>query len=266
MSHLSTDLDSRLQPDRESFAIRFHFLGQLDWETAMRLQRHLAYEAGGCDDGRIIVLVCEHARLISVGRRGSRAHVRLTSAELRAQQLQIRWVGRGGGCVLHMPGQLAVYPIVPLQWHGWTVGDYLCRFQAALQSVLQDLRIRTETNDGSFAIWGRSGALVTFGASVCRGVTYHGAFINVNPVMTTYRFIDVIEPALGASRIRTTMGSLLAERRQAITMPRVRALLVPRLADTFGTDRCHLLTGHPLLRAAHNPNKTEHSRPRYRVS
>ena len=71
MSQFTTDLDSRLQPDRESFAIRFHFLGQLDWETAMRLQRHLAYEAGGCDDGRIIVLVCEHARLISVGRRGS---------------------------------------------------------------------------------------------------------------------------------------------------------------------------------------------------
>ena len=63
------------------------------------------------------------------------------------------------------------------------------------------------------------------------------------------------------------MGSLLAERRQAITMPRVRALLVPRLAETFGTDRYHLLTGHPLLRTTmHNPNKTEHPRPRYRAS
>ena len=46
--------------------------------------------------------------------------MRLTGAELAQRQLAIRYIGRGGGAILHAPGQLAIYPIVPLDWHGWT--------------------------------------------------------------------------------------------------------------------------------------------------
>ena len=266
MSHFFAEHDEPFPTARTTFAIRFHFLGRLDWETATALQRRLAYEAGDCDDGRIVVLVCEHAPLISVGRRGSRAHIRLTNAELRSRRLEIRWVGRGGGCILHMPGQLAVYPIIPLAWHGWTVGDYLRRFRAALLATMQELKIQTQSVDDSLGVWGRTGALAVFGAAVCRGITYHGTFINVNPRMTAYRFVDVIERVAGETSARTTMGSLLAERRRAITMPNIRALLVPRLANAFGTERYSLLTGHPLLRAVREQNTSKPSRPRYRAS
>jgi lipoate-protein ligase B len=35
--------------------------------------------------------------------------------------------------VLHAPGQLAVYPIVPLGLFGWTVGEYLRRLQRGMK-------------------------------------------------------------------------------------------------------------------------------------
>ena len=122
-----------------SFAVQFHLLGTVDYEESQRLQRQLVYEAGGQDDGRIVVLLCEHPPLISVGRSGSRGHIRWTNEQLRMRQLDVRWVNRGGGCVLHAPGQLAIYPIVPLAWHGWTVGEYLRRFRQALTQTLDEL-------------------------------------------------------------------------------------------------------------------------------
>src|SRR5436190_1900312 len=118
------------------FPVHIHLLGTVDFEDCLSLQRRLAYDALSRPDGRIVVLICEHPPLITIGRSGSRADVRLTAAELADRQLEIRNISRGGGAVLHSPGQLAIYPIVPLTLHGWTIGDYLRRLQVAVHELL----------------------------------------------------------------------------------------------------------------------------------
>src|SRR5437868_10535762 len=107
-----------LSPD---FPVHIHLLGVVDFEDCLSLQRRLAYDAISRGDGRIVVLLCKHPPLITVGRRGSRADVKFTAAELAHRQLEVRYVSRGGGAILHAPGQLAIYPIIPLAHHGWTV-------------------------------------------------------------------------------------------------------------------------------------------------
>jgi len=66
--------------------------------------------------------------------------------------------------------------------------------------------------------------------------------------MNDFRFIDVVPPLGFGRQPSTTMGSLLAERGRAVTMSKVRSLLVPELAAAFGTERYYMMTGHPLLR------------------
>ena len=254
--------DFHLSDDRASFAVQFHLLGIVPFDTFLKIQRRLVYEAGGYDDGRITVLLCEHPALISVGRAGSRGHVRLTSEQLRKRQLEVRWVSRGGGCVLHGPGQIAVYPIVPIQWHGWTVGDYLGRLRSALLGTFDQLAVRSETVAVQHGIWGRSGQLATWGVAVRNWITCHGAFVNVNPMMTHYPFVDTVEPLAAKRGQKSTMGSLFAERRRAMTIPKVRATLIPNLATAFGTERYHLITGHPLLTKPRRP----HLESQYRAS
>ena len=51
---------------------------------------------------------------ISVGRSGSRAHIRPDDQALREAAIRVHWVNRGGGCVLHLPGQLVAYLALPL--------------------------------------------------------------------------------------------------------------------------------------------------------
>ena len=153
----------------------------------------------------------------------------------------MHWVNRGGGALVHAPGQLAIYPIVPLAYHRWTVGEYLTRLQRGLVETLDELGATGQTRPGSFGIWGRSGQLAAVGVAVKNWTTYFGAYLNVDPALSAFRYV-VSDPEGG-----TPASSLAAERRQRIKMPAVRAALVPRLAGAFSCERYHLYTGHPLL-------------------
>jgi lipoyl(octanoyl) transferase len=221
------------------FPVHIHLLGTVDFEDCLSLQRRLAYDAVSRADGRIVVLICEHPPLITIGRGGSRAHVRLTGAELTQRQLEIRYISRGGGAILHAPGQLAIYPIVPLVNHGWSVGDYLRRLQKALADLLLEFKVKPADVPGSLALAGRSGVLAAVGASVRQGVTMHGAFLNVNPDLRDFGRVEVA----GGQ----TMSSLLSHRALPTKMTKVRAALVTHLAEALLLERYHLHTGHPLL-------------------
>lgn len=221
--------------------VEAHLLGPLEFDRALALQQRLVFEAGESVERRISLLLCEHPPLVTIGRQGSREHVLLSREELLSHRLDVRWVGRGGGAVLHLPGQLSVYPIVPLERFGWSVGEYLRRFQTGLLAALDDLKIALLARDRR-GIWGRSGQLVTIGSAVRSWVTYHGAFINVAPRMDLVRQV-IVDPWE-----RAAASSLAVERQQPIRMTDVRTRLVPSLASAFDCDRFQIYTGHPLMR------------------
>src|SRR5712691_2702948 len=76
-------------------ALQVYLLGLVEFESALVLQRRLAYQVAGDRDGAVLFL-CEHPPLITVGRQGSRAHILCEPEELRARQWRVRWVNRGG--------------------------------------------------------------------------------------------------------------------------------------------------------------------------
>ncbi len=231
-----------IQPsDSPDASLEAYFLGQIELERCIALQRRLVHEASSRGDARIDVLFCEHPQVITIGRSGSPADVQYVAGPLRSGRILVRWIRRGGGTLVHAPGQLAVYPIVSLKGRGWTVGEYLARFQAGIGQALQAVEIRCQQNARS-GLWGRTGQLVAFGVGVSQWVTSHGAFINVSPPMGLFHLVD--SDRLSDSR----MSTLVAERGRPVKMTRVRAELVRHLADAFGCRRQHFYTGHPWLR------------------
>ncbi|MBN1908775.1 MAG: hypothetical protein JW818_03465 [Pirellulales bacterium] len=235
-------MSSPLDTFAASPSIETHLLGQIDFDQCLALQQRLVEEVAARDDGQVRLLLCEHPPLVTIGRSGSPADLRLDAEPLRTGRLQRRWVKRGGGCLVHAPGQLAVYPIVPLWWHELLPGEYLDRLQAALVAALDELGFTCEIRPGEHALWGRTGRLVSFGIAVRDGVTYHGAFINVSINPGLLRLVDPdADP-------ETRSSTLTAERRGRAKMPALRAALVRHLADALGCDRYHLHTGPPHLR------------------
>jgi lipoyl(octanoyl) transferase len=220
--------------------MQVHLLGQVDYALSISLQQRLVYEAGGRNDGLISLLVCEHEGIISVGRSGSRGHIHLSQRGLESHRLSVHWTNRGGGCVLHAPGQLALYAIVPLDWHRWTVGEYQHRLQQGLVATLAELSIPAITHPGRHGVWGRTGQLAMLGTAVKGWTAYHGAFLNVSPAMHLMRLVQ------SDPWDATPASCLLAERQQPVKMTQTREAVVRHLAAALDCDRYHVYSGHPL--------------------
>ena len=221
-------------------SLEIHLLGLLDFDSAVVLQEQLVDEVTHRSDGQGALLLCEHPPLVSVGREGSRAHIRCDDEELRSRQLEIRWLNRRGGCVMHAPGQLAIYPIIPLTRRGLAVRDYRRAIEAALIDVCDEMQVHAFGRDDVSGVWCRTGQLAHVGISVRSWVSCHGCFLNVAPDMQWQRLVDA-----GGRGERVT--SLLAERTRPVKMHAVRESVVRRLVARLHYARFHVYTGHHSL-------------------
>src|SRR5262249_28764331 len=129
-----------LEQTNANSVLQVYLLGLVEFEAALTLQRRLAYEVAGRRDTAALIL-CEHPPLITVGRQGSRRQILCEPLELKARRWPLRWVNRGSGCILHLPGQLAIYPILALDRLGLGLAAYLSRLQQALIALLDDFSV-----------------------------------------------------------------------------------------------------------------------------
>lgn len=221
--------------------LQVYLLGSVEFEAALALQRRLVYQVSGALEQAALIL-CEHPPLITVGRQGSRAHILCEPPELRARQWPVRWVNRGGGCLLHLPGQLAVYPIISLETFRLGLQAYLERLQRVLLAVLDDFGIRGETHSSQAGIWVGPRPIAAIGVAVRDWVTYYGAVLNVNPALDAFRLVRS-----GPDRNGSFMTSLARERRGPVHPAMVRQRLIENFAAIFPRARTSLFFDHPTL-------------------
>lgn len=226
-----------ISAESQSPAVETFFLGQVPYLRCLELQQRLLRQAAQREDGQVVILMCEHPPVITIGRGGRPSQILGGNQVLRSRQIETHWTNRGGGCLVHCPGQLAIYPILPLRWHHFSLGEYLRRFQSALANTLTELGVSAQTRADRYGIWGRTGQIGMLGIAVRDWITWHGAYLNVSPPLGLFRLVD-----------GDATGSIAAERRGVVRMATVRAVLVRQLTDAFGCDRYHLYTGHPWLK------------------
>lgn len=224
--------------------LNLYLFGVVSFEELQALQRRLVFDLGEGHVAGTLVL-CEHPPILSVGRQGSRAHILADDDELRAREIPMRWVNRGGGCVLHTPGQLNASLILSLEAVGIDLNAYLRGLHEVLIELLKDLDIRNATVDPLFPGVFVGGARVgTVGVAVKRWTAYHGLTVNVGPYLEPYSLID--EPGPGGRPLR--QSSLEALRQRPAPMGRVRESLIRQVEATFGLERHHPYTSHPMIR------------------
>ena len=232
--------DHRLPPP--GFPLELYLLGPVEVEALLTLQRRLVYEFGERPGGALIL--CEHPPTLTVGRLGSRAHIRPDDEELRAWGLRSRWVNRGGGVVLHLPGQLAFYLVLPLEPLGLDVGGFVDGLHQALIATLGEFDLKGETKPGAAGVFLGGERVASVGVAVNRWIAYYGGTLNVGPHLAPFELLD--EPGPGGKPIRQT--SMEARRQRPAPMPRVRETLARHVEEAFGLERHLLFTDHPLIR------------------
>jgi lipoyl(octanoyl) transferase len=220
--------------------LQAYLLGSVDFEDALAFQRRLVYQVSG-DRSSSFLVMCEHPALITVGRQGSRTHILFEPEELASRQWRVRWVNRGGGCLLHLPGQLAVYPILALDRLGVGLRGYLDLLQEVVLAVLDDFGIRGEGRSARPGVWVAGRPIAGIGVAVRDWVTYYGLSFNVNPPLGFYRQVRSGEP------IDRPMTSLERERRGPLRMSLVRERFLEHFAARFSFVGTALFSDHPSL-------------------
>ncbi len=238
-----------MMPFPTSAPLEIYLLGVTEFEDAQRLQRRLVYELGEAGGAGALVL-CEHPPTITVGRHGSRAHIRPDDRELREAGIPVHWVNRGGGCVLHTPGQLVAYLALPLKPFDLNVQAYLDRLDHVVVGVLAEFDLKGQSKPGHSGVFLDNARVASVGVAVNRWIAYHGLTLNVGPYLSDFNVLE--EPGPGASPLRQT--SMESRRQRPAPMSKVREALIRRIETAFGLEQHHVYTDHPLIRRKTRPH------------
>lgn len=224
-------------PPTPGRALQAYLLGRLGFDDLLGLQRRLVYEVGGNRDTGAVVL-CDHPPGITVGREGSRAHVRPSPEDLHARGWPVRWVSRGGGTMLHLPGQVVCYPVLALDRLGLTPAQYLAGLQTLAAGLLGEYGIRAEPDSERPGVRVGGRRIAHVGVAVRGWVSCFGIVLNVDPDLEPFHDVQCDGDPL-------PMTSLQRETPVRVRVAGVRQRLVDLVAERFGFDRVSLFHSHP---------------------
>ena len=226
---------------RSSVALEVYLLGTVDFDAAMALQERLVDQISERSDRLGALSICEHPPVVTVGLEGRITDLPLDTRDLTARMMEIRRVNRSGGTLVHSPGQVAAYPILPLERLGGNVDDFRNRLRSSVIATSAELRVRSQAVDHPMGTTCRCGQFSWIGAAVRNGVSHHGLFLNVTPVLDTVRLVrSTVE--------RMKISSLSMQRMEPVPMQKVREALMRHIAEQFGYEETHPYTGHPMLK------------------
>jgi lipoyl(octanoyl) transferase len=194
-------------------------LGVLDYSEGLRLQRKLVElrKAGQIGD---VLLLLEHAPVITLGRNAKAANVLASTEQLAARGVEVFECDRGGDVTFHGPGQLVGYPIFDLRGfemlsldgdsrsHSFAGGgaratqprktlgavDYVRRLEEVLIRTCGDFGIPARRVAGLTGAWTEAepaAKIAAIGVHISRSVTSHGFALNMNADLS---YFDLIVP------------------------------------------------------------------------
>ena len=228
--------------------------GRIDWHRYAVLAERLAGETTTPGGRNPTLVIFELEPCITIGRLGSRADVAIPDEELAARQLAVRFTGRGGGAVLHGPGQVCVAmfaSLVDLGLASNAVGACVERFEQGLEQALRSLRCGPMRHPGVHGLSGRTGLVAAVGLAARRGGIAHGGFVNVCSAFDlAHRVTSQKRPLADGRQVAMTMGSIEAEIRRRVRLQDARTTLVAAITESFGFDAPHVHSGFPVMPAA----------------
>ena len=154
-------------------------LGIVDYTEGLRLQRTLVELRKASQIGDVLLLL-EHAPVITLGRNAKAANVLASTDQLATRGVELFECDRGGDVTFHGPGQLVGYPIFDLRGHSSsqpsavsrqlepsdagadappprrkTLGavDYVRRLEEVLIRTCADFGVATERVTGLTGVW-----------------------------------------------------------------------------------------------------------------
>lgn len=158
-------------------------LGQMEYVAAQSLQENLLKQKQKGQLADTLLLV-EHPHVFTIGPGGKVKNL------LDPGEVPVHSTGRGGDITYHGPGQLVIYPLVDLKSTlRRKVHAYLFNLEMTLIQTLKKFGISAARRPPWTGVWIENKKIASIGIAVRRGITYHGAALNVNSDLTFFKRI-----------------------------------------------------------------------------
>jgi lipoyl(octanoyl) transferase len=126
----------------------------------------------------------QHPPVYTLGLAGKPEHL------LKASQIPVIKVDRGGQITYHGPGQIVVYLLVDLRRRRLTVKGLVHLMEEAVMGVLAQQGIKAALLPGAPGVYVDGAKIAALGLRVQRGCSYHGVSLNVDLDLTPFGFIN----------------------------------------------------------------------------
>jgi lipoyl(octanoyl) transferase len=165
-------------------------LGRMAYPEALDIQEKLLArrQAGLIGDA---LLLTEHPPVLTIGRRGSEANIRVSREWLAAQGVSVYPVSRGGDITYHGPGQIVGYPIMDLKERGRDIKVFVSNVKEVfIRLMREEYGIEASGGEREYTgVWVGDEKIAAIGIAVKRWVTMHGAAFNVNTDLSHFKWI-----------------------------------------------------------------------------
>jgi lipoyl synthase len=222
--------------------------GRTDYRRCYALQKQLVTELLAERSSPGALILTEHHPVITLGRSSRREHVIASKRQLAERGVELVETDRGGDVTCHGPGQLVLYPVLPLERFG---GRDLGRFLRAMEElVIRALRrwgLSGERIDGLSGVWVNGAKVCAMGLAFRRWISFHGIALNYDPDMTAF---EMIVPCGISDRRPTSLRELLGA--DLPSRDEVEQELLAAFAEVFGIEK-FLPVEEPALPAGIEP-------------
>ena len=207
-----------------------HDLGRRGYAEVLELQRALCRQRMAGEISEDMLLLVEHAPVITLGRGTRASSMPLPRVELERRGVEVFEVERGGDVTFHGPGQLVGYPIFDLRQHREDLHWYLRQLEAGLIGALGRLGIGARTRPGLTGVWTSGRKIASIGIHVKQWVTFHGFALNV---INDLSYFDLIVPCGIKDVTMTSVSRELGRSDSAALWENTRLAVVQQLAHQF---------------------------------
>ncbi len=191
--------------DRKGYIID---LGLTDYAKALDLQHHL-WSKRVKDEVPDLLLILEHPHVVTLGRRGERSSLLISTDVLEAMKIPIFHTERGGDVTYHGPGQMVVYPILDLREYGYHLIRYIGQLEEVILRVLKDFGIEGKRDPLNRGVWVNEEKIASVGVAIKQWVSFHGLSLNYE---TNLKYFELINPCGLEGKKMTTIAKILGQR------------------------------------------------------
>lgn len=205
-------------------------LGKMEYHKALCIQELLfgKRQAGEVDDTLLLV---EHPPVLTIGRRGSEANIRVSQEWLSAQGVSVYPVNRGGDVTYHGPGQIVGYPIMDLTGYGRDIKGFVSKVKEAFIHLLRnEYGIEAVGGEREYTgVWVGNEKITAIGIAVNRWITMHGFAFNVNTDLSHFEWI------IPCGLVDNGVTSVEKLTGQTLDMEYMKSMVARYFSKVFGT-------------------------------